>query len=291
MGTIDLRGKKPVRKPVPRAHAERKPQLKARRRKLRTIALVILVVVIGLCAYAVHWVSYLPDYQVRTIIVSGESGIRPQLVQALVETQLETGERSFLSPRNVLVADRDAIARSVVALLPRVASADVSSDAMLATAVQVTLHERVRYGYWCTRERECYAVDSDGFVFQKEATLGSSSSTPVFYGGIATGTPPIGQRFAGGKMSNVRALMDALTRVGFDVPGATVEDMTVVVPLREFSVRALLTQNPADIAKDLVLILGSDALKAKTGELEYIDLRFGNRVFYKFKNQTGEVGV
>jgi len=37
--------------------------------------------------------------------------------------------------------------------------------------------------------------------------------------------------------------------------------------------------------KNLELVLSSDVLKGKTDALEYVDLRFGNRVYYKLKGQ------
>ncbi len=288
MGTIDLRGKKPVRKPAPRAHVERKPQLKTRRRKLRALALAGLVLVIGACAYAIHWASYLPEYQVRTILVSGESGIRPELVEAFVGTQLDTGTRPFLSPRNVLVLNGARLSRAIAGFLPRVASATVTKDSMLATAIQVTLHEREPYARWCATADDCYAMDASGYVFEHAPHPLAASTTLVFSAGMATDTPPIGQSFAAGRMGTIRTLLDALVHAGFAPPGLSVDGDDAAIPLGGFSVRTTLDQDPGDIVRNLQLVLGSDALAGKEGELDYIDLRFGNRVYFKLKGDTKE---
>ena len=41
-------------------------------------------------------------------------------------------------------------------------------------------------------------------------------------------------------------------------------------------------EDPTILVKNLTLILDSDALRGKENLLEYIDLRFGNRMYYKF---------
>ncbi len=39
------------------------------------------------------------------------------------------------------------------------------------------------------------------------------------------------------------------------------------------------------LVKNLQLVLQSDVLQGKRDKIEYIDLRFGNRVYYKLKGQ------
>jgi hypothetical protein len=41
----------------------------------------------------------------------------------------------------------------------------------------------------------------------------------------------------------------------------------------------------------LELVLSSDALQGKEGQLEYIDLRFGDRVYYKLRGQEEVTGA
>ena len=44
--------------------------------------------------------------------------------------------------------------------------------------------------------------------------------------------------------------------------------------------------NPASLVKDFKLVLSSDALKKDIDRLEYIDLRFGNKVYFKLKESA-----
>ena len=69
--------------------------------------------------------------------------------------------------------------------------------------------------------------------------------------------------------------------------GAQLENETdISVPLADgYYIKASFGEDPSELTKNLALILSSDAIKGKIDELEYIDLRFGNRVYYKFKGE------
>ncbi len=42
---------------------------------------------------------------------------------------------------------------------------------------------------------------------------------------------------------------------------------------------------PQTLVRNLELVLSAPALAGKTAELEYVDLRFGDRVYYRLKGQ------
>ena len=53
-----------------------------------------------------------------------------------------------------------------------------------------------------------------------------------------------------------------------------------------FEIRASLKGDPGKLIRDLELVLTSDELRGKESRLEYIDLRFGNRVYYKVEGEA-----
>ena len=52
-----------------------------------------------------------------------------------------------------------------------------------------------------------------------------------------------------------------------------------------FAVRASFGNDGEAVVKNLQLVLSSDVLRGRESELEYVDLRFGNRVYYKLKGR------
>ena len=117
-------------------------------------------------------------------------------------------------------------------------------------------------------------------------TVGSAGPS----GQSVSGKSPIGHVFVGAHMPAIVALLQVLGQAGFTPTGATVEnDQDYLVPLAQgFYIKVSFGEDPENVAKNLHLVLTSDALFGKESQLEYVDLRFGDRVYYKLQgaNET-----
>ena len=164
---------------------------------------------------------------------------------------------------------------------------------------------------------QCYFMDEGGFIFaERPSVAGGTADTMtqyVFKGGVpayagvpADSTPsnssrqtgsttlvtesslqatssPIGQRFALTHLAGLVSLLNSLGQSGYHPEGVTLnENNDFSIPLFEgFFIKASFGSQPMTLARNLDLVLASDALRDKHDKIEYIDLRFGNRVYYK----------
>jgi hypothetical protein len=55
-----------------------------------------------------------------------------------------------------------------------------------------------------------------------------------------------------------------------------------------FDLKVSFGADPATLVRNLRLVLASEALEGKEADIEYVDLRFGDRVFYKLKGKDQE---
>ena len=86
-----------------------------------------------------------------------------------------------------------------------------------------------------------------------------------------------------GTIADATALLDALAKAGYEPEGLSVESE------KDFSIQlksgplilASFAMDAPTIVKNLQTALGEDSLKGKLPTLKYIDLRFGNRMYYK----------
>ena len=131
-----------------------------------------------------------------------------------------------------------------------------------------------------------FALQSLGYVF--EGGLGSSTDSTSSPSGVKKIFSPIGQTFVGAHVGGIVALLKALEQAGFAPIGATVEDdQDFFVPLSQgFYIKVSFGEDPDSITRNLHLILTSDALSGKETQLEYVDLRFGDRVYYKLQGSA-----
>jgi len=271
------------------AIAKAEQLVRARRRRVRAlIALVALVALAG-ASYGVSWLSYLPQFNIQSVSVAGAQIVPSRLVAAYAETQIYNGTYSFISPQNVLFFNAGALAREIEGYFPRIKSVQVTRNSMLANAVGVVVAERQPYALWCAdpAQTSCYQLDNTGFSFA--AASASSSQRAIFSCGVAaSSSDPIGQTFAASHFPGIEALMVDLVQAGFTPLGASVQDNEdFFVPLAQgFYLKASFGEDPQMLVSNLQLILASPALQGQSAQLEYVDLRFGDKVYYKLKGQN-----
>ena len=122
-------------------------------------------------------------------------------------------------------------------------------------------------------------VFEGGLGMSAQVSASSTASTTITY------KSPIGQTFVGAHMPGILALLQMLGQAGFTPTGASVENaQDFWIPLTQgFYIKASFGEDPENIVSNLQLVLSSDALAGKASQLEYVDLRFGDRVYYKLQ--------
>lgn len=278
---------------MPLRFSERKKPTPLRVRRRRTRALFALggLVLLAGSASAISYVSYLPRFNVSSISIVGTTNVSPNLVEVYAQTQLHDGTHPYLSPENIFLYNPDHLARAIVGFFPRIKSANVDRSSMLATAVMITIAERQPFALWC-RTTDCYQMDDSGFIFAQTDGSAVSTTQYVFQGDVsaASSSSAIGQSFVPAHLPGLLVLLQSLAQAGFPPQGASVEgDQDFTVPLKDsFYIKASFGADSDTLVKNLQLILTSEALQGNLARIEYVDLRFGDKVYYKLKggNET-----
>ncbi|MBI5457347.1 hypothetical protein HY971_01300 [Candidatus Kaiserbacteria bacterium] len=304
-GVIDLRGgrapKSPPRGQVPlfSLQGPRAPEppkrpmpLRARRRRVRAVFALAVLVLCGAIFYGVSWASYLPQFNVSGISVVGAKGMKEEHVKRFVETVLDDGAYHVLSRRNIFLYPQVELEKAIASFHP-VKSVHISRPSVFATDIVITIEEREPFARWCTgiQQGYCYLMDASGFIYAPMGWAGTATSSTqyVFAGGLpaqevtATSTYPLGESFVQAHLPGMLSLLKLLGQAGLTPLGAHVDnDQDFFVQLGEgFTIKASYGADANTLVKNLQLVLSSDVLKDKRDKLEYIDLRFTNRAYYK----------
>ena len=270
---------------LPLRESPKRETLRARRKRFRALALLAVAALFVLLGYGVGYASYLPRFSIDRIEVRGASDIRPKLVEVFVATKLWDGSPALLSESNILFFPRAEIEAALRDFSSRIASVNVSRESLLANALIVTVEERKPFARWCDSVKACFAMDSGGIVFAPASTTPTFETPYVFEGSLPEAGDPVGQAYLAGQLPAVLALLERLGQSSFSPERiVALGEQDYSVELREgFALRVSYGGDVGAIVKNLELVAGSEALRGKERELEYIDLRFGNRVYYKFK--------
>lgn len=294
---VDLRKGKPPERSQPRlplqgGKEKRVSPLRVRRRRFRSAMFFVGVLAVAALAYAVHAVSYLPAISIQAVEVSGAEKSDPESIRAFVASKLDDGAFHYISPRNIFLYPKAGLEAGIVDSMPRIVHASISRETPLSTKLHVAIGERHAYAMWCAAasasSSRCFALDDGGFVFEEVATTthGQFETTYTFAGGLDE--EPIGDTFLPGQFPSLLSLLRILQQETDLVP-SRVE----VLPEQDFAVafesgffiKASFGQDGNTLARNLDLVLSSEAIRTRQADIEYIDLRFGNRVYYKLKGE------
>lgn len=273
------RGKRPApRKPIP---------LKMRRRRLRIIIGLVGIVVFGLLLYGVHWSSYHRAMRIGEISVRGAMLQDPADVISFTRAQLAEDRIHFIARDNIFAYPKEEIRAALLRNFPRLKSVRVGRGGMFGTTLIVNVDERTSYATWCkeAQPNECYVFDEGGLIFAPASRAGKSEMPYTFFGGVG-GESPIGSVFLPDQLAGVRDLLQRMREARFvpvNLHVLDAQDYTIDLT-NGFTIKASFGQDIDTLVHNLELVAVAPALRGKEGDLEYIDLRFGNRVYYKFKN-------
>jgi cell division septal protein FtsQ len=292
---VDLRkGKSQPREvsPLPFARRPEPPRrvspLKQKRRRARLAAFGMIVIGICAVAYTVHALSYMRAMSVSGVRVVGTDKIEPSIIETYVDAQLTDDSLRYFSKRNIFLYPKEAIEAGIVATFPRVKAAALSRTALFSQELVVNVQEREQYALWCRGEADCYALDESGFIFTSLATSTGAELRSIYRFSGGLDAEPIGAALVPKHFDStlhlLRTLQDETGLIPHRIELLRDGDLTVAVT-QGFYIKASLGQDAVALARNLELVLTSDALRDRIADIEYVDMRFGNRVYYKMKGE------
>lgn len=267
-----------------------RPKNKSRWRQLDPATLLLvkqfllgfsIFATLGLIIFGVHTVTRLPAFTITTIAASGGSTIDEVEVAAEVATVLE-GTYVRLIPRRFTYLYPDEEVVAAVARVERIKEPHIElTDRHTLT---VTYDEYYPDALWCKDKTkqgdECYFLDEQGYAFGKAPNLTGGSLLRVY---TLQDIPEKGKTaMTAEEYHAIKDFVSELGQTGWYA--ATVEIDSVRDVFYTLSqggeLKATLHQSGADTLRYLTTLRQSAEFEhLRPGNFQYIDLRFGSKVF------------
>lgn len=279
------------RRPTP----PRSVTLRVRRRRRRRLLIALVVLAIVAVIGGVIYLLQAPFLRIQSVTVVGADPQSTAEIRAFVMGEL-SGFNNRIVPRNhVLEYSGRDMDQKILSAFPRLSSA--SSRLQSLTALSVTVSERLLKALWCgttpAEPATCLSLDQSGAAFAP-AEESSTDAFVTYYGALdASTTPP--QLLPPAQFRALGMLIGAFQGEAGSGPAtrATIDaEGNVSV---EFQNGFSLKFTMADVVKRanilvtrLTIARSSAPFQArKLSEFEYLDLRFGDSLYYKLKG-SGE---
>lgn len=278
----------PATKPYAREEVQRQAReawRDHRRRRLFDVAIVTVVALGGFLAFA-NW----PKFFITNLVIEGERVVAEDALRQAVDTQL-AGHYAYLVPRrHQWFYSRRGLADALLHNFPRLAAVDVAER---EGTLYISVAERKGELTWCRpSETECFVADATGFIFAP-----APGENTVYFRLIGELPPaPVGtQPLAPAELATVRRYAEGLERVwagarferavrAVRLAGGTAEFVTSGQP-QGFVIRLDLAKAPELALQNLAAALDTAEFQAAaTAGLEYVDLRYSPKIFYKTRD-------
>ncbi|MFC1732907.1 cell division protein FtsQ/DivIB [candidate division KSB1 bacterium] len=248
----------------------------------------VVIIVVGITT----WFLHRPSLQIREIVVHGNSVISDSDLKKVTEEAL-IGKYFYLFPHtNTFIYPEKKIEASILTSFKQIESIDIVRTNFQTLAMEV--EEQKPYALWCLQDiledgevqDICYFLNREGLVYSYAPNF-TGNVFFRFYGDLDDGDP-IGKYYL--KVNNgfnkTSLLIDSMTDLdivpielhplGDDDMELYIDDGSKILFTRE--------QPSSEVLDNLKVVLKSETFKDENkGDVEYVDLRFGNKVFLKVK--------
>lgn len=251
---------------------------------------VCLLLAAGLTG-GLGFASHLERLAIKNVSVNGAEQLSANALTAAVQSGLTDDRWWIFAKQNIFLYPGREIEEKLSSEFPRIKDVELHRPALLAQAVVVTVEERQPYAKWCLPAQagdECFFMDDQGFIFAEALDAQTPSTAYLFRKGLLPETDIIGQTFLRGRLPEIVGFLELLKAAGYQPQGIRVDnEKDFSVPLTDaFTLRVLFDIEGEQIIHDLKLALEADSVRDRVAELEYVDMRFGNRVYYKFRGEA-----
>lgn len=235
------------------------------------------MILFGGSCYLFIFSSY---FQIREIQISGNKEIRTQDLQELVENKINQ-KLLFYQIKNIFLVNSEDIKKTITDGFPKIA--EVNLKRKFPNSLIVEAKEREPIFIWCKDSSPCFYLDKEGIIFE-EVSGDSPGLLKIKSPGIEGFK--LGSRIIEKETMIILEEIQSKLRdnLRISIKEISISGGKIIVQTeKSWQIYFDLNENPDQEILNLSQVLEKEISPEKRESLEYIDLRFGNRVYYKFR--------
>lgn len=278
------------RKSVSRFRIKRKKPLY--KNKFFWLSVLFLVVFAGIF----YLVFFFDFFQVEKAKISGNQEITTSELSAIIEPglnrEIRMGPFLVFKSKSLFFIDSSKIVESILESVPKIGEVIIKKS--LPNNLFVDVKERKSFAIFCQPNGECFEIDEKGVAFEKSFSFKEIKEEGIEMLEIGDSQLVINseeerdinlgkEAIKHGDLESILEIRNGLVDgLSFKILDLLFSKDTLNVRTGQgFKVYFNLRNNIKDQIFNLDLVLKEKISAERTESLEYIDLRFGNRVYYK----------
>lgn len=244
----------------------------------KVFSLILVTLVFGGIFYFLFLSGH---FEIKSVDVEGIKTIQNEEILAAVDFVLSQKKFGILSLKNSILLQEEKLQASLRESFPKILSIEIKK--ISPDGLKITISEREVSGIWCGAN--CFYFDEEGVGFEESPrSVGSLILSIV---DERKETRELGDTVLVMEQAeffrDLKELID--NNFSFAIKNFTIRGNGGIELLTSGGWRILLDRNAsAEFQLSNLKYIFDEEIKTRQNELEYVDLRLGNRVYYKYRD-------
>lgn len=213
-------------------------------------------------------------FQIKEIKINENNIVASQALEEIIESGIT--KKIVFPTKTMFLADLRTIEKEILHKFPKIKTAEIKRQ--FPNTLILSVEARQSFMVFCDNNNQCFNVDEHGIAF-KENTEEIGSAIYLSDKNISLGEKIISKEYLKSIKEIQKNLVQDL-KIGIK-EFSLLENRLNVKTSNGYYIYFDLDKNVLDQIFNLNQILKEKISEQQTENLQYIDLRFGNRVFYK----------
>ncbi len=235
----------------------------------------IILLVLTLSGGLFYFFVFSPVFQIKEVKVAGNLKIPSEEIIEITEKHIETSILFFPS-KSIFFGGFHQAREEIRNSFPLISEVVIKRD--LPSALRVNIEERIPVATWVFQEDKFF-LDAEGIVFEKT----EASKKPVIKGSrkVPLGAEAVGKNL----LKDILEISSGLSDRGIEIKEFSISYPKVTIKTEEGWEAYFDSEgNISTQAANLIVVIQEEVGETKRKDLEYVDLRFQERVFYKLRD-------
>ncbi len=266
---------------------------RSRRTKLFFVCLLLVLLILG------GIVGFLrkKEFQISKITIIGTQSLDADSILKTAQDYLN-GHYAIIIPKtNTLLLSKPELVRYILEQIPSIEKSTVTFKEK--NSIEISVTEKKPSYVWCGTS--CYFLDDTGMIYEPSPQF-TQGVFITFTGGTVDENPIKSHIISEKEFSGTLKILAALDQLAIHVVGVNFENDTTVVHIDSMrgtvlgpKTQLVLTKDEAsqNVFNTLSLLMNDKVftgiLATKGNLLQYIDIRFPDKIYYKFDTPAAQV--
>ncbi len=240
---------------------------------------VLIFIIIGATFY---FLFFSEVFQVEKIILTGGKKVSTEEIKQFIEGKLE-GKVLFFRTKSIFSVNLDETGKNILDNFPQISEVKIKRG--LPDVLNVLVTERLGLAIWCRQDR-CFLLDKEGIIF--EEIPGLETEMAKIKDQTLRNNLKLGEKVIEKDVFSEILKIESELKSGLKIPIkefiVSSEEKLTAVTGGGWEIYLNLKSDVEWQMTKLRVVLEEKIPEEKRGDLEYIELRFGNFAPFKYRD-------